>query len=326
MPEQKKLSVVVPSYNSAAYIERCVSSFVHQDMNESELEVIVVNDGSTDNTVEILNRLCQTLPFLRYVTTDNHGLSRARNRGLQEAEGEYVLFVDSDDTINPHVLVPICEEMNRERLDMMLTKCCKMKDGWQVALLPIEAYGETAVMTGMEMLQSFPFTPMVYCYAYRRAFLLENHLEMKPMWHEDEEFTPRAIYMAKRIKYYPVLFYNYCLNKGSFMENYRQENMLYLIRAMASIKRFISIHGDKAGKAFFDDYIASHIIQYFKRSLKRGYTNQKDMIKETDACHLRPLRPCKGTLYTFLFNLSPSLMVWYYRTFRLRHKNEQDHE
>lgn len=83
---------------------------------------------------------------------------------------------------------------------------------------------------GKEFLLKCKYYPMVWAYAYRRSFLLENKLEMIPIWHEDEEFTPRAIYFAKRIKYLPLIFYNYFRNKSSFMMKYNEDSYFDMIR------------------------------------------------------------------------------------------------
>lgn len=323
LQKQKKFSIIIPAYNASDYIERCVNSFVQQDLDYNDYEVIVINDGSTDNTQELVDNLRQSYSFLRCVTTKNRGLSLARNRGIQEAVGEYILFVDSDDCINPHVLNRIYVELHRDNLDIMLMNYQRLK-GEQTLNIMYSMDGNCReVTTGMQMLEAGKFPPMVWCYAFNRDFLVRNQLQMKPMWHEDEEFTPRALYLANRVKYFPVLFYNYYSNGNSFMENYRQENMLYLIKAMTSIKHFIRSYDDKRGNAYFDHYIASYIMQYFKRSFKRHYTNQSAMIEEVEKGHLRPLKPRKGTFYTFLFNLSPALFVWYYKTFRVK---SQQHE
>lgn len=112
----KKFSIIVPAYNAEEYLERCIDSMANQDFLYDEYEVIVVNDGSTDGTLDLLNNLCLKYSFLRYVTTVNGGLSRARNRGIEEAVGEYLLFVDSDDSIRSNSLTQIYDELMKEDL------------------------------------------------------------------------------------------------------------------------------------------------------------------------------------------------------------------
>lgn len=91
-----KVSIIVPVYNVEAYLPECMESLVHQTLEE--IEIIAVNDGSPDNSIDILNRYAKEYPNkVKVFTTENHGVSHARNFGLDQAQGEYILFVDSDD-------------------------------------------------------------------------------------------------------------------------------------------------------------------------------------------------------------------------------------
>lgn len=91
-----KISVVIPAYNASEYIENCINSLLEQSYGK--LEIIVVNDGSKDNTLEILNRFAKKDERIIIVDKENGGVSSARNEGLKRATGEYVTFVDADDT------------------------------------------------------------------------------------------------------------------------------------------------------------------------------------------------------------------------------------
>lgn len=93
------VSFVIPSYNFAAHITECVDSILNQTM--SEIEVIVVNDGSTDNTKDILETLSQKDVRVIPINKENEGVSKARNTGLLKASGKYVAFVDADDYLAP---------------------------------------------------------------------------------------------------------------------------------------------------------------------------------------------------------------------------------
>ena len=115
-----KISIIIPAYNAQKYIERCLLSLSVQDMPTNNYEAIVINDGSTDNTQSLLDVLCKQYSFVRYVSTPNSGLSASRNRGVKEATGEYLLFLDADDSIIPNCLKEIYKEMSGNQLDMML--------------------------------------------------------------------------------------------------------------------------------------------------------------------------------------------------------------
>ena len=96
------ISVIIPVHNGEAYLEKCIESIATQDYEE--LEILVINDGSTDATAEICSRLCMQYENLRVITLTDLGVSVSRNRGLEQARGAYVMFVDADDRLRPGVL------------------------------------------------------------------------------------------------------------------------------------------------------------------------------------------------------------------------------
>lgn len=113
------ISIIVPSYNSEKYISKCVESLVNQTY--SHKEIIVVNDGSTDKTLQILRKLKEKYSEIIIIDKKNGGVSSARNIGIENASGKYIMFVDSDDWCEPQM----CEEMiklaNKNNYDMV---CC----------------------------------------------------------------------------------------------------------------------------------------------------------------------------------------------------------
>ena len=92
------ISLIIPVYNTACYLQRCIDSVMSQDYEN--LEVIIVNDGSTDNSESIIYENLKVHSNIRYVKQENLGVGAARNRGIKEARGEYIGFIDSDDTIS----------------------------------------------------------------------------------------------------------------------------------------------------------------------------------------------------------------------------------
>lgn len=97
-----KISVIVPVYNAEKYIERCVDSLLHQGFDDFEL--ILVDDGSTDNSAKIINALAAKHDFVRTLTNANGGAASARNLGIDNANGDYIAFIDADDTVEPSYL------------------------------------------------------------------------------------------------------------------------------------------------------------------------------------------------------------------------------
>lgn len=96
------VSVIIPMYNSELFIKQCLQSVTRQTYQN--LEILVIDDGSTDAGVQICNELCQSDDRIKIFRQENRGISAARNRGLKEARGEYIFFLDSDDALHPHLI------------------------------------------------------------------------------------------------------------------------------------------------------------------------------------------------------------------------------
>ena len=102
MSFKPKISVIIPVYNTAEYLEKCINCIILQTL--SDIEVICINDGSTDNSLDILNTYAEKDKRIIIINQENAGQSVARNIGLDIAQGQYVYFVDSDDTIHEQTL------------------------------------------------------------------------------------------------------------------------------------------------------------------------------------------------------------------------------
>ena len=127
-----KLSVVIPLYNQAHLIERCVKSVESQGFSEEELEVIIINDGSTDNAIEVVVGLQRQYSNIRLINQENRGLSGARNRGLDEAKGKYIYFIDSDDELRHGYLFHFVNALEKSTADLFVFNFEKVSDISQV--------------------------------------------------------------------------------------------------------------------------------------------------------------------------------------------------
>lgn len=208
-----KFSIVVPVYNVEAYLDECLTSLQAQDF--ADFEVICVNDGSTDSSREALSKWESEFPQMRVIDRENGGLSAARNTGLAAASGDYIIFVDSDDWVEPTMLAQLAEETNGE--DMICFACRKSDSGATDTLAPEQSDGWSYYTRHALEHREVPFV-CVWQRCYRREFLVENNLRFREgILHEDNEFTPRACLKAKRIKVIPDVLYNYRVRPGSIM-------------------------------------------------------------------------------------------------------------
>ena len=113
----KKISVIVPVYNTEEYIEKCINSITGQTYKN--LEIIVVNDGSTDNSLNILKSLQSKDSRIRIINQENKGVSAARNTGLDNTTGEYIAFVDSDDYLEKNMYEKMLKYMGESGADLV---------------------------------------------------------------------------------------------------------------------------------------------------------------------------------------------------------------
>ncbi len=208
-----KFSIIVPVYNVEQYLGQCLESLQAQDFDN--FEIICVNDGSTDRSREILTEWEARLPQMRVIDQENCGLSAARNTGLKAATGDYVVFVDSDDWVEPTMLSTLAESIGNEDIACF---ACQRTDNKATDSLPKEQtsgwdYYNRHALEHREI----PFV-CVWQRCYRRQFLLDNSLWFREgILHEDNEFTPRACLKAESIKVIPDVLYNYRVRPNSIM-------------------------------------------------------------------------------------------------------------
>ena len=208
-----KFSVVVPVYNVEAYLDDCLRSLQTQDY--SDYEVICVNDGSTDGSRKILTAWEKRMPQTRVIDRANGGLSAARNTGLAAATGDYVVFVDSDDWVEPTMLNRLAEEANGE--DMICFACRRTDNNAHDTLHPEQSGGWEYYNRHALEHREVAFV-CVWQRCYRRESLIENGLRFREgILHEDNEFTPRVCLKAKKTKVIPDVLYNYRVRPGSIM-------------------------------------------------------------------------------------------------------------
>lgn len=208
-----KFSIIIPVYNVEQYLRACLDSVLAQTF--SDWEAVCVNDGSTDGSLSVLEEYEKKDHRLRIISQPNGGLSAARNTGLAAAQGDYVVFVDSDDWVEPMMLIRLAEEVDNE--DMVCFACRKSDSGATDKLVSEQGDGWSYYNRHALEHRVVPFV-CVWQRCYRREFLLANSLSFREgILHEDNEFTPRACLKAKHIKVIPDVFYNYRVRPGSIM-------------------------------------------------------------------------------------------------------------
>ncbi|MBR0162821.1 MAG: glycosyltransferase [Oscillospiraceae bacterium] len=208
-----KLSVIVPVYNTARYLAGCFASILNPDLRD--YEVIVVNDGSTDQSPEIIHDWNRRFPTLLHpVDTPNGGLGHARNVGLALARGEYVLFVDSDDTLADGALEEILT-LTEQRFDIAVFDFVHVDEKGQ-KLARFSGCEENSSFSLQER-PSFLHAPMNACNKiWRKSLFLDNGIAFPDrLWFEDLATSPKLLLHAEKILPVHKPWYLYLQRQGS---------------------------------------------------------------------------------------------------------------
>ncbi len=203
-------SIIIPAYNIAGYIEECVKSVCPLEPYE---EVIIVDDGSTDETGAICDRLAGGDDRIRVIHKENGGPSSARNIGLKDAKGEYIIFADGDDWLNRNVLIKIKEKI-QSKPDIVFCEITKVwEDGKRRPMgdgitQKIDSMKDAELLRYLSRVNKFPGSPCGK--AFRKTFLIENDLFFKEgILSEDIDWFFRLYPMISSAKYCEDVLYFY---------------------------------------------------------------------------------------------------------------------
>jgi glycosyltransferase involved in cell wall biosynthesis len=210
-------SIIIPVYNVEQYLGECLESVQNQTF--PDWEAVCVNDGSTDGSANILEEYTARDSRFKVIVQPNGGLSAARNTGIKEARGDYILFLDSDDWLETNALETLARNLDDE--DML---CFSGKRYFEKTkkFNPVDQLVEKTYENGMAyynenalLHRDFAFVCVVLR-AYKRSFLIDNGLRFKEgIFHEDNLFTPIVCYFAKQVKVINECLYNYRVRSNS---------------------------------------------------------------------------------------------------------------
>lgn len=220
------ISIIIPVYNTALYLDTCLNSLRNQTF--AAWEALCIDDGSTDNSLEILRRYAETDVRFRVFEQANAGVSTARNRGIKEARGRYLTMVDSDDELPPdalaHLAAPVQEN---ENLDFVIGNMLWLKEvEGKLVPLPFKPLLYGASKTGLieDRVYLAQYTPGIpSAKLYRKALLDEHGIMYDPELHigEDHELTLRFLMYCKQAYVTQEIVYHYMIRQSSTMGRFR---------------------------------------------------------------------------------------------------------
>ena len=210
--EKPLISVVIPVYNVEKYLEQCLVSVIFNSYKN--LEIIVVDDGSPDNSAIIYNKYAELDKRIKIIVQENAGVSAARNAGIKAANGQYVHFMDSDDYIDLNFYEELIGDALQYDADMV---ACGVKMGNSVINI---LYSDKIICADLyTKIQKLQCAKHGYAIRYllRRQFLLENDIffAVGQVHSEDLHFTLRAVKAANRVAINPNTYYHYIRRPGT---------------------------------------------------------------------------------------------------------------
>lgn len=213
-----KASVIVPVYKVEEYLEKCVQSILAQ--TERDFELILVDDGSPDRCGALCDSLAQTDPRVRVIHQENQGLGGARNTGIREARGDWLLLVDSDDWIEPKILEKAMEAGLREEADLVMFAFRTVDEqGRELGVFREDMPKERGIGL-QEHKEALLTAPCAWNKLYRRSFFQGTGLAYPPrVWYEDLRTSPKLMAKAGRMVFLDEVGYNYLQRRGSIMNS-----------------------------------------------------------------------------------------------------------
>lgn len=337
-----KLSIIVPIYNVAPYLRKCVDSLLAQDI--SDYEIILVDDGSTDDSGAIADEIVREAmgngqwaiyektnnqlpiansPTLRVIHQSNAGLSAARNTGIAAAQGDYIMFVDSDDYLQPNALGALLAQAEQDKLDVLRFRYQNVRESG-------ETFAPYKDMTNYNDYSPTPTDGMTFlnermgtqCYAWQfvvKADIVRQELFTPGIYFEDTDWTPRMLLRAKRVASTELVVYNYLWREGSITLSQKDATKMrkQLNDKMHLLHKLNEWGNQVKDRRWFDSMISSLVVNIVGILASICYCERKKYIQQIKAIDILPITTYhiapRALRKVKLINLSIDLAVWVLR-------------
>jgi glycosyltransferase involved in cell wall biosynthesis len=254
-------SIIIPVYNVENYLKACLDSVLNQDYQS--YEVILINDGSTDNSLDVCNYYASINPKIKVVSKPNGGLSSARNEGLKIANGNYIWFIDSDDWIVEHSFSTLFHHLKNDSIEMLGFYSARFYEDIDKMEFP-KNNKNIAICSGTDYLKEFEnFNPSACFYVYKKDFLQKNDFYFKEkLIHEDNYFNLMCFAQVQKIKKISDIFYIHRKRFNSITTSIISINRIdsYLVL----IDQAIKYKKSKLNTHFLDHLISIYLSMLFQ--------------------------------------------------------------
>lgn len=304
-----KLSVIIPVYNVERYLEQCLQSVYEQSLSTDEFEVIVINDGTEDNSVEIVRRYAEQHCNIHFINQINQGLSATRNNGIRYAKGNYILCLDSDDFLLPETLSALLEKAISNDLEVLRADYQNCEENG--TLLPKPADNVQRRPYYDQIVDGNTLYEKIYCKEFfsplmlmKRTFLLKHDLFFEEgRYFEDVEFAFRLSRVARRVMYLPSVFYVYRLRNNSITHTVSEKKILDMRDIILKLKSYPNI--SSSTRFVMEENITSLFVFMLFRIAEGGVSMRSNVLQKVSAMNLklRVSGMLKEVIVSFLFNI-----------------------
>ena len=291
------LSIIIPVCNVEQYIGSCLESIYRQGLKDEEFEVIVVNDGSTDNSIKVVEDIQNRHHNILIIHQENAGPSVSRNAGMEKAIGQYVLFVDSDDLLMDNGLSILLQKALDTSADMVVADFMRLKDDEITAVYDSRLTDSRIVdKPGLDYYVE-DYDPgigsFIWRILYKRAFLNENHIRLVPgVYYEDIPFLQECYLKARRVIGVHLLYYIYRIRQRSCTYSFTMKNAMDYNTSIANSWRLTELDNlpervlnqQKKNLYLLFNYAFDCIIGVFRDPLERKQIVDDLIMKVPNVC------------------------------------------
>ena len=280
----KLVSIIIPAYNVDKYIDSCIRSVVGQTYEH--LEIIIVNDGSTDNTGNIIKEWQSKDSRILVINQSNGGMSKARNSGLQVATGDYISFVDSDDIICSTMIDELVKNLENTKSDISV---CSFKKIYNELFILPENKNDCEIFDREQCLSLVINDKLLGQMVWNKLYIskyVKNIKFLDGKYHEDIFWTYEALGAVNKICYTSMVLYGYRQRPGSVMNSPYSYNRLDAVEAVKSRYMFVKEKFPKLKISALQSFLFTCLYHYqmiSRLNLKDGEELKKQIVDTIDS-------------------------------------------
>lgn len=320
------LTIIIPAYNQANFLEKCIKSLtnsVDNKINDCIYEIIVVNDGSTDDTILIAEKLKLEFSCIRIISQENQGLSGARNSGILHCQSEYIMLLDADDWLEISELERLLKITKENDLDLSSFSLKFYDENYNfTGNRPYHPMVYEKIDTGFSFLEN-GFQPSSAClFIYKTKFIKDNHLTFYPrISQQDVEFTLRLMLLAQKVYFSKAYIYCYYRHTGTItlpttkekLKKYLSDSIIVADQMSKNKENNLSKATQELIEKNYNSVIWNLIWRFITKPKEVDYGFKKQCLHQLKQKNLYPIKGDLKTnfqkLTTLFFNIESLLKL-----------------